>query len=364
MQEQEDAASLVSMTRQSILWQLAGSSIVLWDHATTFDQEIEFIWLGKWTFTTSLYIVTRYVGDGMFIHGASMYGSSSTVPKVDWSRQCMFQMQGRTVTKAYPYGRFFYHQVSESLPGAIMAESNCPACYELCITSSDLPSPCPRANHRHSRTGIVVKRVVCMYGGDKRVLWVLAFALAVATLHLAIVVILTSDFKTMVQKIPSANVHEACYITPTDPFPSWYWTWVISTLIFEIVVLGLCILQGIWFACENRPTHRNGRRRGILEHLWRTRRTLASVLLRDSILFPFLNLLVAILTVLLWLGKLPASSIDFISFAANTSVPVIGCRLLLNLRSAYYKAFREEYRQSQFQDRTMGFPNWFSESIR
>ncbi|KAH6904961.1 hypothetical protein BKA70DRAFT_1294508 [Coprinopsis sp. MPI-PUGE-AT-0042] len=210
---------------------------------------------------------------------------------------------------------------------------------------------------------IVVKRVVCMYSGDKRVLWALAFALAVATLHWAIVGILMLKLKTVVLRIQSANVQDICYITPTGPIPSWYWTWVIPTLIFEIVVLGLCILQGIWFACESRPTHRNGRKRGILEHLWRTRRTLASVLLRDSILFPFLNLLVAILTALLWLGKLPPSSIDFINFAGNTSIPVIGCRLLLNLRSAYYTAFREEYRQSQFQDRTVRFPNWSSESI-
>ncbi|KAH6904960.1 hypothetical protein BKA70DRAFT_1402946, partial [Coprinopsis sp. MPI-PUGE-AT-0042] len=72
MLEQEDAVSLVSTTGQSKLWLLAGCSIVLWDHelgpATTFDQEvgcvmflgvvmIEFIWLGRWSFTTFLYIV-------------------------------------------------------------------------------------------------------------------------------------------------------------------------------------------------------------------------------------------------------------------------------------------------------------------
>ncbi|KAH6904958.1 hypothetical protein BKA70DRAFT_1226166 [Coprinopsis sp. MPI-PUGE-AT-0042] len=177
---------------------VAGSSIVLWDHgqsdarknacvtnvelgpATTFGEEIEFIW---WSFTTFLYIVTRYVGDGMFIHGA---------------------------IGAWASGKFLDMDAYQDLRRSILQ----PPGVQLWLSQiALLAMQC-----------IVVKRVMCMYGGDRRVLWALALALAAPTLHLAVVCILTSNLKTVVRRIQSANLYEVCYFTPKDPIPSWYWT--------------------------------------------------------------------------------------------------------------------------------------------
>ncbi|KAH6904978.1 hypothetical protein BKA70DRAFT_1565380 [Coprinopsis sp. MPI-PUGE-AT-0042] len=205
--------------------------------------------------------------------------------------------------------------------------------------------------------GLVVKRVVCMYSGDKRVFGALAFGLVVFTLYSATVIILMSKIQSVVGRIQSRSLYEVCYILPAETVPPWSWTFAIVMFVFDALVLGLSVLQGIWFAIENRQIH-HGRKVGIPQHLWRTRRTIASVLLRDSILFPFIRMVMAMVIILAWTAKLPPGSAQGIMMAAAASVPTLGCKLLLNLRSAYYKPFREEYFQSQLQNGSPIIPNW------
>ncbi|KAH6904985.1 hypothetical protein BKA70DRAFT_515640 [Coprinopsis sp. MPI-PUGE-AT-0042] len=315
MLKHEDATSLVSLTRKSILWQVAGSSLVLWDHVTTFDQEIEFIWHRKWSSTAFLFILTRYAGDMMFIHGAiSVLATGKFLDKVS--------------------------------PSVVQVQS---WLAQIALLSMN---------------GIVVKRVVCMYRGDRRVVWALTVALAAFTVHSTTVMILISNVRSVVRRIQSVYLYETCHVWLIDTIPWWYWTFIISMVIFDALVFGLSLLQGISFACANRRMQRDGRKVGILGHLWRTRRTLASVLLRDSILFPFINLIVAMFLILLWRAKLSPDAADLLSVVAGATVPTLGCRLLLHLRSAYYRPFREEYCQSQFQDRSSVLPDWSIESTR
>ncbi|KAH6904984.1 hypothetical protein BKA70DRAFT_1294582 [Coprinopsis sp. MPI-PUGE-AT-0042] len=227
MLKHEDAASLVSVTRKSMLWQVAGSTVVF----KTFDREIEFIWLGKWSFTTLLFVALPLVtvlSTGKYLDKVS----PSVLQVQSWLSQIAFL----------------------------------------------------------AMNGIVVKRVVCMYSGDKRVLWALAVALAAFSVHSTTVIILTSNVKSVVRRVQSVYLYETCHIWPLDSIPSWYWTFTISMMVFDVL------------------TERHGRRPGVgvLGHLWRTRRTLASVLLRDSILFPFINLILVMLVILLWTAKLNA----------------------------------------------------------
>lgn len=95
-------------------------------------------------------------------------------------------------------------------------------------------------------------------------------------------------WSTVVVSVESVTLYEICYIMPLDTLPSWHWTFALTMFVFDALVFGLSIVQGIRFACENRQTQQDGRAVSIIEHLWRTRRTLASVLLRDSILFPIM----------------------------------------------------------------------------
>jgi hypothetical protein len=49
----------------------------------------------------------------------------------------------------------------------------------------------------------MVKRIVCLYRGDKRVFWILTTTLAAFTLHSALVTILTANIKSGKQSLPS-----------------------------------------------------------------------------------------------------------------------------------------------------------------
>ncbi|KAH6904980.1 hypothetical protein BKA70DRAFT_1431557 [Coprinopsis sp. MPI-PUGE-AT-0042] len=326
----------------------AGSSVVLWDHVTTFDQEIEFIWLRKWTFTTLLYIVTRYAGNVAFMRVLAALEEIAHL--------CLELLQichnmwasGKFLDKMYvPNGRF--HDYRGLTFVTDRSTTRCPGVLQVVPWLNQIALLATNA--------IMVKRVVCMSGSDKRVFWTLAFTLAVFTLYSAIVTILTSKVQSVVGRIQSRNLYEVCYIMPAGSVPFWYWTFAILMLVFDALVLGLSIFQGIRFACENRLTQQDGTRAGILEHLWRTRRTLASVLLRDSIMFPFIRLVMAILIIVAWTTKLQPGSAEGIMVAAAATVPTLGCRLLLNLRSTYYKPFREEYFQSQLHIGSLVFPS-------
>ncbi|KAH6886726.1 hypothetical protein BKA70DRAFT_1444222 [Coprinopsis sp. MPI-PUGE-AT-0042] len=285
MREYEDAVSLVSTTRWVTWWQAAGSSLVLWDHVTTFGEEVEFIWtrhnqcLRDW---------------GVLAKRSQMIDSSTT---------------------------------------------RCPSVFQLQMWLIEVALL--------AMNGIVIKRVACIYNNDKRVLWALTTVGATLAIHSVIVNSLASGGRSVVERIQSVNLYEMCHILPPDALPAWHWTFALTMFAFDALVFGLSIYQGIRFACENRRMQRDGRKVAIIEHLWRTRRTLASILLRDSILFPVINLVFAMLLIFVWIEKLQPSWVAPIVIASSATIPTLGCRLLLNLRTAYYEPFREEYFQSQ-----------------
>ncbi|KAF8912247.1 hypothetical protein CPB84DRAFT_1761763, partial [Gymnopilus junonius] len=53
---------------------LAAATGVLYDHISTFDDEVELVWQRpKWTLVQLLFLVNRYVGDVMQVFGAIVY---------------------------------------------------------------------------------------------------------------------------------------------------------------------------------------------------------------------------------------------------------------------------------------------------
>ncbi|KAF9054624.1 hypothetical protein BJ165DRAFT_1399809 [Panaeolus papilionaceus] len=84
---------------------------------------------------------------------------------------------------------------------------------------------------------------------------------------------------------------------------------------------------------------------GLMYHralrLGRKRKSLAYILFRDSILFPILAVLICVINLITW-TSLPHSAIQM-SVSLAAFVPcILGCRLILNLREAYYLTFEEE----------------------
>ncbi|KAG2012925.1 hypothetical protein CC2G_009875 [Coprinopsis cinerea AmutBmut pab1-1] len=52
-------------------WQVAATSIALYDHLTTLDLEVELIWKKKVSVVQLLFILNRYSGDALFLHGTA-----------------------------------------------------------------------------------------------------------------------------------------------------------------------------------------------------------------------------------------------------------------------------------------------------
>ncbi|KAH6904952.1 hypothetical protein BKA70DRAFT_1565366 [Coprinopsis sp. MPI-PUGE-AT-0042] len=312
----------------------AGTAIVFYDHLTTLDQEIELIWRRKWSFTSFLFFIvrlfplcvltlfnlsvqTRYVGEACFVHAG---GVSKCVPSPNMAKP----------------NRYSSHELSVPLLNAIRMQPAHTTCLTLVI---------------------IVKRVVCMYGGDKRVLCVLIVGLFIIATYSLVLTILTSNLKSVVSRIQFTYTFETCIPLLEGSAPPWFWTFIYFIFAFEALVFGLSLFQGIKFVREKRwQSRRAGERAsasgssGMLRQILRkTRRDIAGVLLRDSILFPFINLIIATLNIMAWTTNiLPYSATQSVRLLAAVSIPTLGGRLLLNLRDAYYKPFHEEYKLSQY----------------
>ncbi|EAU82649.2 hypothetical protein CC1G_07931 [Coprinopsis cinerea okayama7 len=50
---------------------VAATSIALYDHITTLDLEVELIWKKKFSVVQLLFILSRYSGDALFLHGTA-----------------------------------------------------------------------------------------------------------------------------------------------------------------------------------------------------------------------------------------------------------------------------------------------------
>ncbi|EAU82650.2 hypothetical protein CC1G_07932 [Coprinopsis cinerea okayama7 len=110
------------------------------------------------------------------------------------------------------------------------------------------------------------------------------------------------------------------------PFLEWYWAYLVFIIAFDVVAFTLALMEGI----------RYFRRTKLAEG------SLVRILLRDSIFFPFLGLSVSIFALLAWRSVLPYPSVAVLMTLMALTSPILGSRLILNLRDAYYKPFAEE----------------------
>ncbi|KAH6904949.1 hypothetical protein BKA70DRAFT_1431533 [Coprinopsis sp. MPI-PUGE-AT-0042] len=271
---------------------------------TTFDQEVELIWSQKWSGISVLYLIVR------------QRFAIVTVPQID-------SFQTRYVGNA----TFIMH------------------------------------NRYHSDTPRQVGglRGSLWKSGDKRVLWALTFSLAILAGYWTAVNAHISNLKSVVFAFQATHLFETCRPVLKSTPPLWLSAFICVAFAFETLVFGLSMLQGVRFVREKRRTRRDIDRVSLARHMWKTRRDLASVLLRDSILFPFINLMLAMLTILVWAAKLSADFSQSLRVVSAALVPIVGCRLILNLRDAYYKPFHEEYNQSRYQDNSFVIPGLSAE---
>ncbi|KAG2012927.1 hypothetical protein CC2G_009877 [Coprinopsis cinerea AmutBmut pab1-1] len=66
------------ITQNLHYWQIAATTVALYDHVSTLDLEIELIWKKKFSTVQILYLLNRYSGDALFMY-VSPYSYSQQV---------------------------------------------------------------------------------------------------------------------------------------------------------------------------------------------------------------------------------------------------------------------------------------------
>ncbi|KAH6912801.1 hypothetical protein BKA70DRAFT_1531173 [Coprinopsis sp. MPI-PUGE-AT-0042] len=297
-------AGFVSTMRTGVMWQAAGCTVVFYDHITSFEREVELVWSQEWSLVNGLYLFNRYFGDAVFIHGSSRIWAS-----------------GKVLDQVISTTTF------------------------LAVSRSD-----------RALRSIVVKRIVCMYGNSKKVLWVLLTAMAVLVVYSTVMTGLVSNAPSLVIRIPSTNIFETC--VPAGEIEQWYWSFLFFTLTFDTLVFGLALYRGIVLIRERNETRRHQERDSAIGRAWRMRGDFVGVLVRDSVLFPLIGVFIQVFCILAWSGVLPLVAFQIVLIFAAAAWPTLGCRLILNLREAYHKPFYVEYDQSQVPAGSLVMPSF------
>ncbi|EAU86670.2 hypothetical protein CC1G_07328 [Coprinopsis cinerea okayama7 len=134
---------------------------------------------------------------------------------------------------------------------------------------------------------IMINRLWCMYRRSKAILTLLSLALLAETICSSIIVALNYEVANVVVEWSPNFV----MCVPTGFASSFYLFWIFI-LVFDILIFMLALLEGLKYFREvarQRELHDSGQLVTFGSVLWGPREgTLLRVLLRDSILFPFL----------------------------------------------------------------------------
>ncbi|KAJ3504585.1 hypothetical protein NLJ89_g7861 [Agrocybe chaxingu] len=171
-----------------------------------------------------------------------------------------------------------------------------------------------------SMQGIMVYRISAMYQHYNLIT-------AVQLVFFAIEIISTSIMKGLVQ---DEVIDLSCNLLV---YPVWYgWSWA-PILCFEALMFFLSLWSGIVYYREAL------KRSDAL--LTSERNSMSYVLLRDSISFPFLALVVVLINIFGW-SRFSPNAAHINAGIAIFAPRILGCRLILNLRESYYRPFKDE----------------------
>jgi len=177
--------------------------------------------------------------------------------------------------------------------------------------------------------GIMSYRVSSMYNHNRKIV-ILLIAAFVLELSLVVVIqILILGVHSLIPE-PAPGVS----LSAQDSFPSWTYAAWIPIMMFELLVLLLSLALAFKYYQTLRVFKASNTR-------WYPSNSLVYILLRDSITFPFICLIICILN-LVACARFPYLVTQF-TFCLAAFVPIIlGSRLILNLRETYYQPFVEE----------------------
>ncbi|CAA7270402.1 unnamed protein product [Cyclocybe aegerita] len=268
--------------RKVVYATVAFSMAALYDHIITLDAEIDHIWLrrSKITLVRVLFLINRYMGEVALLYTAvSLLYNTDTGPN-RVSREPMKFVGWAGSTVLW------------------------------------------------SMQGIMAFRISSMYHHKRAIIATLCAG--IATEIITIIVILSIAFSnTLPSPIPSFIP-----VCGLDQASGLYWYYWIPVFFFECLMFSLALRKAIEYS---------GGFRGIKNSVISARqRPIIYVLFRDSITFPFLALSLCTINFIAF-RFIPATAIQASVILSIFIARILGCRLLLNLREAYYGAFGDEF---------------------
>ncbi|KAF6742571.1 hypothetical protein DFP72DRAFT_1081796 [Ephemerocybe angulata] len=305
---------LARITYGGLLFQVACTAAVLWDHVSTLDLEVELIWKKKWSLAQGLYFINRYVGDLMFIYATAL---------MLWIPNEPFKLL---------YAVSYSLSLGQSSPSHFLDFTRCISFGKVQTWLSILSLG--------AMQGIMVHRIVSMYQQKRAILAVL---LAAFLLELVAAIVI-GVYSTRENGIPLFyDTVNGTLRTCIPSIPPWFWGLWMLLMVFDFLIFVLAIWEGLQFRKESQARLRSRQMNEIMVGTRYKERSLLRILLRDSIIFPFIGLLMCISNALAW-HVLPLGVLQYTMNISAAGYPILGCRLILNLRESYYRPFADELR--------------------
>ncbi|TEB30788.1 hypothetical protein FA13DRAFT_1814259 [Coprinellus micaceus] len=287
---------LAWIVRNGLYSQVVYTAICLYDHITTLDLEVELIWKRKISLVQVLYFTNRYIGDAVFVcaYPSHLWGPCFSNRSDPFPRRCpSFGTVNTWLSMAslFSYQGIMVHRI-----------------YSLC---------------RRQRV-VFASMMVCLG--------------ALLITGLALGIIWTVGITGV--PVPYSPTLRTCI--PLG-WTSWSPAMWIVILTFDLAIFSLAVAEGIRYLKEHPGRLRSKEEEAIVEGV-SSRFSEGSVLrifLRDSVVFPFLGILICLSNILAWY-VLPLGALQHTINLAALSSPLLGSRLILNLRDAYHRPFADE----------------------
>ncbi|KAJ3500648.1 hypothetical protein NLJ89_g9702 [Agrocybe chaxingu] len=291
--------------RKVVYATVAFSMAALYDHIITLDAEIDHIWLrrSKITLVRVLFLINRYMGEV-----ALLYTTVSLLYNTDTGPNRLYVVFQRSLGAKLTF-RSVSHQTGKE-PMKFVGWAGSTVLWSM--------------------QGIMAFRISSMYHHKRAIIATLCAGMASEVI--TIIVILSIAFaNTLPSPIPSFIP-----VCGLDQASGLYWYYWIPVFFFECLMFSLALRKAIEYS---------GGFRGIKNSVISARqRPIIYVLFRDSITFPFLALSLCTINFIAF-RFIPATAIQASVILSIFIARILGCRLLLNLRDAYYGAFGDEFEQ-------------------
>ncbi|KDR79353.1 hypothetical protein GALMADRAFT_1235823 [Galerina marginata CBS 339.88] len=179
--------------------------------------------------------------------------------------------------------------------------------------------------------GIVILRISSLYDHSRKIIALLIAAFACEVIATSTLEAFSNTQSYFDVRTPVENM-SLCLSSPSPWWSNLFW---VSIIAFEVLILGLSVYRAL-----QTPTETCLFTRYPISGA--TRPSLLYVMMRDSILFPLIALIVSLVN---FFGSIYFSvSGKQISIAvAGFMTQILGGRLILNLREAYYRRLEDEH---------------------